>query len=83
MIFHFMAEQKLVAEHYERYFDIIFHYKTTQNLDAKHYERYFDMIFHFTVAQNLVAAHFMKEILHDFPLYSGAKLGCRALCKIF
>ena len=32
MIFHFMAAQKLVAEHYERDFDLIFRLKVDQNL---------------------------------------------------
>ena len=32
MIFHLMAAQKLVAEHYERDFDLIFRLKADQNL---------------------------------------------------
>ena len=34
MIFHFMAAQNLVAEHYERDFDIIFHFKADQKVVA-------------------------------------------------
>ena len=37
MIFQIKASQILVAEHYERYFDIIFHFKTDQNLVAEYY----------------------------------------------
>ena len=41
---HFKSAQNLVAEHYERDFDMIFNVKTVQNLVAEHCERDFDMI---------------------------------------
>ena len=37
MIFHFIAPQKLVAEHYEIDFDMIFRLNAAQNLVAEHY----------------------------------------------
>ena len=52
------AAEYVVAEHYERNFDMIFHFLVALNLVADHYARDFDMIFHFKVAQNLVAEHF-------------------------
>ena len=38
MIFHYKAAQKLVAERYERDFDIIFRLKADQNLVVEHRE---------------------------------------------
>ena len=49
---YFNATQNLIAEHYERDFDMIFHFKLAQNLDAEHYVRNFDMIFYFLAAKN-------------------------------
>ena len=40
----FMAPQILIAEHYERDFDLIFHVKATQNFAAERYGRDFDRI---------------------------------------
>ena len=54
-----------------------FHFKAAQNLVAEHYERNFDTIFHFKAAQNLVAKYIIFG--HEYPLYSGSKLVCRAL----
>ena len=34
-----------IAQHYERYVDMIFHIKAAQNLVAEYYEGDFDMIF--------------------------------------
>ena len=45
MIFHFMAAQILVAEHYEIDFDMIFRSNAAQNLVAEHYIIEFYMIF--------------------------------------
>ena len=48
--------QNMVAEHYERYFDIIFNFKAKQNLVVELiYERDFDMIFISMAAHILVA----------------------------
>ena len=47
MIFHFMAPQKLVAEHYEIDFDMIFRLNAAQNLAEGLYIIEFYMIFHF------------------------------------
>ena len=55
-----MAAHNLVAEHFERHFDMIFYFMGAQNLIAEHYERYFDMIFHFKTPQNLVAEHYER-----------------------
>ena len=46
MTFYFKAAQNLVAEHYERDFDMTFHLKVAQNLVAEHYERDFNMIYY-------------------------------------
>ena len=37
-MFHFKADQNLVAEHYERNFDFIFPFMAAQKLVAEHYE---------------------------------------------
>ena len=81
MIFHFMASQKLVAEHYERDFDLIFRLKADQNLVVEHCQWDFYMIFNFKEAQHLVAEHY-EWFWHDFSLYGGSTLGCKALWKI-
>ena len=57
MIFHYKAAQNLVAEHYERDFDLIFRLKADQNLVIEHCEWDFYMIFHFKEAEHLVAEH--------------------------
>ena len=38
MIFHFKAARNLVAERYERHFDLIFRLKEDQNLVVEHCE---------------------------------------------
>ena len=52
----------MVAEHYERDFDMIFHFKAAENLVAVHYVRDFDIIFHFNIKadQNLVAEDYER-----------------------
>ena len=45
MNFLFMAPQILIAEHYERDFDMIFNVKATQNSAAERYGIDFDRIF--------------------------------------
>ena len=77
----FMAPQILIAEHYERDFEIIFHVKAAQNFAAERYRIDFDMIFHFEAAQNFVAKHYKSRFLHDIPLKCSSKIGCRTLCK--
>ena len=47
----------MVAELYERDFDMIFHFKAAQNLVAEHYVRDFGIIYHFKADQILVAEH--------------------------
>ena len=39
IIFHIKAAQGMVAEHYERDFDMIFHFMVNENLVAEHDER--------------------------------------------
>ena len=38
MIFNYKSTQNVVAEHYERYFDLIFRLKADQNLVVEHCE---------------------------------------------
>ena len=47
--------KKLVAEHYERNFDMNFLFMAPQILIAEHCERDFDMIFNVKAAQNFAA----------------------------
>ena len=76
MIFHFMAAQNLVAEHYGIDFDMIFRLNAAQNLVVEHYIIEFYMIFHFKAAQNLVAEHYERD---SISLESRSKFGCRTL----
>ena len=80
MIFHFKTAQNLVAEHYERDFDLIFRLKAEQKLVVEQCELDFYMIFHFKEAQYLVAEHY-ERFWHYFLLYGGTQRGCRALWK--
>ena len=41
------------------------------------------MIFQFKTAQNLVADHYVRDFLHNFPIWGGAKFRYRALWNIF
>ena len=75
-----MAAQKMVAEHYERDFDLIIRLKADQNLVVEHCEWNFYMIFHFKEVEHLVAEH-SERFWHYFSLYGGSKRGCRALWK--
>ena len=52
MIFHFMAAQKLVAEHYEIDFDMIFRLNAAHNL----------------VSEDYIYIYIYNRILHDFSL---------------
>ena len=65
MTFHFKVAQNLVAEHYDRDFEIIFHFKAVEKVVAEHYERDFDMVFHFKWLNTLLQST-MREILTWF-----------------
>ena len=87
MIFHFMAAQNLVAEHYEIDFDMIFRLNAAHNLVQKTIYIYiieFYMIFHYKAAQNLVAEHYERDFDLIFRLInSRSKLGCWTLWMRF
>ena len=57
MNFLFKAPQILIAEHYEREFDMIFHVKAAQNFAAERYGIDFYWIFLIMAAQHFVAEH--------------------------
>ena len=90
MIFHFMAAQKLVVEHCKRDFDLIFRLKAYQNLVVEHCEIVNEIFRWFFTLRGLntwfkvgckLAEH-SERFWHDFSLYGGSTLGCRALWKI-
>ena len=58
MNFLFMGPEILIAEHYERYFDMISRVKAAQNFAAERYGIDFDVILHFEAVKNFVAKHY-------------------------
>ena len=80
MIFHYKAAQNLVAEHYERDFDLMFRLKADQNLVVEHCEWVFTWFFSLRQLKTWLQST-MKDFGTIFPLYGGFKRGCKALWK--
>ena len=77
MIFHFMAAQKLVAEHYKISFLHDIPFKCSSKLGCKHTKHYiieFCMIFHYKAAQNLAAEHYERDFDFIFRLEADQNL---------
>ena len=80
MIFRLNAGQNLVAEHYIIEIYMIFHFKAVQNLVAEHYERDFDLLSISLESRSKLGRKTLRmRFLHDFSLYGGSTLACRAL----